>query len=439
MSTSRRIDRDIAAIAVPALGALIVEPLFLVADTAMVGHLGSSALAAIAIAGTLVQTLVGVMIFLSYVTTPTVARRLGGGDITGAISAGVSGIWLALTIGVILVAVGLPSAAWLVGLFTRDPQVAQQATGYLVASLWGVPAMLVVLAGTGILRGLQNTRATLVVAAAGFGGNIVLNAALIFGAGLGVVGSGLGTAIAQWGMAIAYLVIVIRRARAAGARIRPDLGDIGGAATSSWWLFLRTVSLRICVVSTVWVAADIGTHETANFQIVSTLFTTAAFALDSLAIAAQALIAKARGEGAPGVVAAIGGRLTLWGWMGGAALGVLLAVGSPVVGSLFTNDADVLATLAPTLLLAAVGMPLAGYVFVLDGILIGAEDYRYLAMAMAATVAIHLTALSGVHAADQSGLAGALLLWGAYGFVFIGSRAALLGPRAGRILRQMRG
>ncbi len=196
VTSPARIDRDIAGLAIPALGALLVEPLFLLADTAMVGHLGQDALAALAVATNILQTLVGLMVFLAYATTPAVARHLGEGRRDLALTAGVSGMWLAALIGVVLLAVGLPTAGLMVEAFGVTPEVAGQAHGYLSASLWGVPAMLLVFAGTGVLRGLQDTRTTLLVSALGFGANIVLNAVLIYGAGLGVVGSGVGTALA---------------------------------------------------------------------------------------------------------------------------------------------------------------------------------------------------------------------------------------------------
>lgn len=436
MSTRSEIDRQIRELAIPALGALVVEPLFLLADTAMVGHLGGSSLAALAIASTLLQSIVGVMLFLAYATTPAVARQLGAGDRAGAISAGFSGIWLATGLGIVLVAVGLPTAPWLVSLFTVDVAVASQATAYLTASLWGIPAMLVVLAGTGILRGLQDTRTTLVVAGIGFGTNIALNALLIYGAGLGIVGSGIGTAIAQWGMATAYVTVIGRQARAARARISPSVHDIGGTAASSWWLFLRTISLRICVVATVWFAARIGETETANYQIVSTIFTTAAFALDSLAIAAQALIGKSRGVGDSAESRQLCSSLIRWGWIAGAGLGLATAALSPVVGYAFTSDPAVLATLPSTVLLMAAGMPLAGYAFILDGVIIGAEDNRFLAGAMTITVVVDLAALTLVGVSGLTGRAAALALWFSYGFVFIGSRTAVLGPRAKRLFSQ---
>lgn len=431
VTSPARIDRDIAGLAIPALGALLVEPLFLLADTAMVGHLGQDALAALAVATNILQTLVGLMVFLAYATTPAVARHLGEGRRDLALTAGVSGMWLAALIGVVLLAVGLPTAGLMVEAFGVTPEVAGQAHGYLSASLWGVPAMLLVFAGTGVLRGLQDTRTTLLVSALGFGANIVLNAVLIYGAGLGVVGSGVGTALAQWGMAVAYILLVQRAARRERASLRPRWSDVGGVAASSWWLFLRTVSLRICVLATVWVAARMGTTETANYQIVATLFTTAAFALDSLAIAAQALVGKARGEGSGMQAYAV--RLTRWGWLAGIVIGILAAALSPVLGHAFTSDPAVLSALPATILLMAAGLPLAGYTFILDGILIGAEDYRYLAVAMLVTLMIQLAAVVAITTWAPTGLTGALVLWASYGFVFMGSRALVLGPRAARI------
>ncbi|MFB9618083.1 MATE family efflux transporter [Brooklawnia cerclae] len=422
----RAIDHDIRGLAVPALGALMAEPLFLLADSAMVGHLGSTQLAGLAVASTLLQTAVGLMIFLAYATTPSVARRVGAGDRTGALTAGASGMWLALLIGVVLSLAALPAARPIIGWFSSDAGVAAEAATYLRVSLAGIPAMLLVLAGTGVLRGLQDTRTTLVVSGAGFLANIALNAILIYGLRMGIAGSALGTVIAQWAMAAAYVAIVVRAARGSGASLMPDPALIGGVATSSWWLFVRTVGLRIGVVATVWVAARLGPAETAGYQVLSTVFSAFAFGLDALAIAAQALLARAIGAGDREAVTTTTRRLITWGWRCGAAGALVIAAASPVLGRVFTSDPTVLGPLPWTFLLMASGLPLAGYVFVLDGILIAAEDYPYLAIASVATIAVLLPVLLGVAATGTTGVAGMLLIWASYGFVFIGMRAVML-------------
>src|SRR5690554_3870288 len=207
------LDRDILRLAVPALGALVAEPLFLLADTAMVGHLKPVALAGLGIASAILQTVIGLLIFLAYATTPAVARRLGAGDRGGAIRAGIDGMWLAALIGLALVAVGVPTSRWLVGLFNASAVVSEAAHTYLSISLWGLPGMLLVITANGLLRGLQDTRTPLVVAVVGFASNVVLNAVFIYGFGWGIAGSAIGTVIAQWGMAAVFIVMAVRAAR----------------------------------------------------------------------------------------------------------------------------------------------------------------------------------------------------------------------------------
>ena len=205
IATLNEIDRDILRLALPALGALVAEPLFLLTDTALVGHLGAVPLAGLSIGGAILQTLIGLLIFLAYATTPAVARRLGAGDTVGAIRAGIDGMWLALAIGVVLVAVGVPTSGWLVGLFGATPEVSAAAHTYFSISLWGIPGMLLVIAATGLLRGLQDTKTPLVVATVGFGANAALSALFIYGFGWGIAGSAIGTVVAQWAMAAVYL------------------------------------------------------------------------------------------------------------------------------------------------------------------------------------------------------------------------------------------
>ncbi|MFE0201400.1 MATE family efflux transporter [[Kitasatospora] papulosa] len=212
-SSRRRHDREIIALAVPAFGALVAEPLFVMVDSAIVGHLGTPQLAGLGIAAALLMTAVSVFVFLAYATTAAVARRVGAGDLSAAIRQGMDGIWLALLLGVAVVAVVLPAAPWLVDAFGASDTAAPHAITYLRISSFGIPAMLVVMAATGVLRGLQDTRTPLYVAIGGFAANAALNLGLVYGAGLGIAGSAWGTVIAQCAMAAVYLVVVIRGAR----------------------------------------------------------------------------------------------------------------------------------------------------------------------------------------------------------------------------------
>ncbi len=287
-TTERRsVDRDIVRLALPALGALVVEPLFLLTDTALVGHLGATALAAVGLASVVLQTVTGLLVFLAYSTTPAVARALGGGDRRGAVHAGIDGMWLALGLGVLLALVGWPLAGPLVDLFGASAEVSAAATAYLTVSLIGLPGILVVTASTGLLRGLQDTRTPLVVATIGFVANGLLNAVLIYGAGWGVEGSAAGTVIVQWAMAAVYVVIAVRAARGSGAPLRPGASGVVRALRSGAWLFLRTASLRVAMLATVATASGLGTTGLATTQVGLTVFSTLAFALDALAIAGR--------------------------------------------------------------------------------------------------------------------------------------------------------
>src|SRR4051794_17225227 len=176
-ATRRQHDREIVALAVPAFGALVAEPLFVMADSAIVGHLGTAQLAGLGVAAALLTTLVNVFVFLAYATTAAVARRVGSGDRRAAVQQGVDGIWLALLLSVPVVLVAAALAPELVGLFGASPSATPYAVTYLRISALGIPAMLVVLAATGVLRGLQDTRTPLLVAVAGFSANLALNLA----------------------------------------------------------------------------------------------------------------------------------------------------------------------------------------------------------------------------------------------------------------------
>ncbi|MFF4650211.1 MATE family efflux transporter [Streptomyces sp. NPDC001380] len=423
--SARRHDREILALAVPAFGALVAEPLFLMADSAIVGHLGTTQLAGLGVAATLLATLTGVFVFLAYATTAAVARRIGAGDRRAAIQQGVDGVWLALLLSAVLVAVTVPLAPWLVGLFGASGSAAPYAVTYLRISALGIPAMLTVLAATGVLRGLQDTRTPLAVAVAGFSANALLNLGLVYGAGLGVAGSAWGTVVAQNGMAAAYLAVVLRGARRHRASLRPDPAGIRACARAGGPLLVRTLSLRAVLVIATAVAARLGDVQVAAHQVAMTLWGLLAFALDAIAIAGQAVIGRYLGAGDVAGTRAATRRMVQWGIGAGVVLGLLVAAGRPLYVPLFTPDAAVQARLAEVLLVVALVQPVSGVVFVLDGVLMGAGDGAYLAWAMPATLAVFAPAALLVPATG-GGLVG---LWWAMA-LFMLARLVVLGWRA---------
>ncbi|MER8086300.1 MATE family efflux transporter [Streptomyces sp. NPDC058316] len=384
----RRHDREIISLAVPAFGALVAEPLFVMVDSAIVGHLGTPQLAGLAVAAALLTTAVSVFVFLAYATTAAVARRVGAGDQASAIRQGMDGIWLALLLGTGVIAIALPTAPWLVHVFGASDTAAPYAITYLRISSLGIPAMLVVMAATGVLRGLQDTRTPLYVAVGGFAANGALNAGLVYGAGLGIAGSAWGTVIAQISMAAAYLIVVVRGARRHGASLRPDAAGIRASAQAGVPLLVRTLSLRAVLMIATAVAARLGDTEIAAHQIILSLWSLMAFALDAIAIAGQAIIGRYLGaDDARGAREACR-RMVQWGIASGVVFGALIVLARPLFVPLFTDDQSVQGTLLPALLVVALSQPIAGVVFVLDGVLMGAGDGRYLAWAMLVTLAV---------------------------------------------------
>ncbi|MEU0100789.1 MATE family efflux transporter [Streptomyces sp. NPDC006267] len=384
----RRHDREILALAVPAFGALVAEPLFVMVDSAVIGHLGTPQLAGLGIAAALLMTAVSVFVFLAYATTAAVARRVGAGDLPAAIRQGMDGIWLALLLGAAVVALAMPTAPWLVGVFGASDTAAPYAITYLRISILGIPAMLVVLAATGVLRGLQDTRTPLYVAIGGFTANAVLSVTLVHSAGLGIAGSAWGTVIAQVGMAAAYLVVVVRGARKHGASLRPDAAGIRAGARAGVPLLVRTLSLRAVLMIATAVAARLGDVDIAAHQIILSLWSLTAFALDAIAIAGQAIIGRYLGADDEKGARDACRRMVEWGIGCGILLGVVIVLARPLFIPLFTSDPSVKDTLLPALLVVAVSQPIAGVVFVLDGVLMGAGDGRYLAWAMLVTLAV---------------------------------------------------
>lgn len=421
-------DREILRLALPALGALVAEPLFLLADTAIVGRLGTPELAGLGIAATVLATFVNLSIFLAYGTTAAVARMLGAGDRRGALRQGVDGCWLALLIGTGSLVLGLPFTSWIVSIFGPAPAVANHAETYLRISLFGLPAMLLVLAATGVLRGLQDTRTPLLVAATGAAVNVPLNVVLVHGAGLGIAGSAIGTVAIQAAMAAVFAAIVRAGARSHGTSLRPHWPGVRRSFGAGIPLLIRTLAMRVGFLVTTLVATALGTAPLAAHQIVFNTWLLLALVLDAVAIAAQALVGRALGAGDVGNARSITRRMVQWGVLAGIVLGLLLLASGSAYARLFTTDVEVRTLVVGALVVAAALQPIAGWVFVLDGVLIGAGDGRYLAWASAVSVAVFLPAAWAVPALELSSQAGLVALWLAIGLWTL-ARAVTLAVR----------
>jgi putative MATE family efflux protein len=286
------------------------------------------------------------------------------------------------------------------------------------------------LASTGILRGLQDTKTPMYVALGGNLLNIALNYLLVYGLDLGIAGSAIGTDLAQLASAAALMYVVVRAARREGAPLTPDLPGVRRAAHAGVALIVRTLTVRASLLVMTYGAATIGATSVATQQLAVTLWTFLAFALDAIAIAAQAITGRFLGSGNIAGTRAVTRRMIQWGLFSGVVTGVGLALASPFLGALFTSDPAVHDLLWPVLIIAAVFQPIAGVVFVLDGVLIGAGDGRYLAWGGVVVLAVFAPlALLAVRFAPGAG-SGLLWLWVAFGVGFMGSRGVVLLHRA---------
>ena len=403
-------DAEILRLALPAFGALVAEPLFLLADSAIVGRLGTVPLGGLGIASQALTTLVGLSIFLAYGTTAAVARQLGAGHHDAAIRQGIDGLWLAAGIGLAVLAAGWPLAPHIAGAFGGTAAVSDQAVTYLRVSLLGAPSMLVVLAGTGVLRGLQDTRTPLLVAVVANVVNIGLNATFVLGLHWGIAGSAAGTVLAQIGSAAAYLAVVARGARAAGIGLRPDRQGITSAASAGASLVLRTLALQAVLVLMTGSAARQSDAAIAAHQLAMRIWNLFVLALDAIAIAAQAITGRQLGSGDVTAARAATRRMIGWGAGYGVLFSVVLLAIRPALPGLFGVSPEVRGLLLSVLLVVIVQQPAAGVVFVLDGVLIGAGDQDYLAVAGLVTLAVFVAAATIV---VRTG-GGLVALWIAY-------------------------
>ncbi len=417
--------REIMRLAVPALGALVAQPLFVLVDAAIVGTLGTAPLAGLGAAATLVGLVLGLCIFLAYATTASVARRLGEGRWGDAVSEGVEGMALGFGLGLVLAAVTIAAAEPLVHAFGASDTVTPYAVVYLRVIALGFPAALVAMAGVGVLRGLQDTRTTLLVTLLAVSVNTVLAVTLVLVLTRGIGGSAAATAVAEWVQALAYVVVVARVARSHGVTARPSGLGMLAAARTGVPLFWRTVVLRAVFLVAATVAARLGDADLAAFHVSFQVWLLLALAADALAIAGMALLGRYLGQGDVAGARAVTARLVRLGVALGVVLALLVLATLPWLPRAFSADPLVRDLITAALVVAAIQQPLSSPVFVLDGVLIGAGDGRWLAVA-GTVMLLAFVPMAYVVLSHDLGVVG--LWWALTWFMLV--RGALLGWRA---------
>ena len=378
-------DRRILALVLPALGTLAAEPLYVLADTAIVGHLGTTPLAGLALAASVLLLVTAGCNFLAYGTTQRLAHHRGGGRPEQAAAVGVQALWLCgllgLPIAVTLAALARPLAALLGG----SGAVLDVATTYLRISAVGIPFVLVALVGQGVLRGVEDLRTPLVIVLAANIVNLGLEIVAVYGLDLGIAGSAWSTVVVQVGAAGAF-VVVLRPHLAAARSRRPDRDELAPFLVAGRHLALRVAAVLAVITGTTFVAARIDEPTLAAHQVAATLFSLLALAIDAYAIPAQTLVAASLGAGTVAGAVDTGRRVRRLAVITAVGLGLLLIAGAWPLAHLFTSDPAVVSRATVAIVLLGLLQPAAGVAMSLDGVLIGGADYRFLGLASGACV-----------------------------------------------------
>jgi putative MATE family efflux protein len=370
--------RRIAALALPALGVLAAEPLYLLFDIAVVGRLGALPLAGLAIGGLILSLVSSQLTFLSYGTTARAARHFGAADRVSAVGEGVQATWLALGLGLVIVAVVESAAVPLLAVIADGGEIAAQAEPWLRIAVFGAPAILISLAGNGWMRGVQDTARPLRYVVSGFAVSAVSCPLLVYGL-LGLPRLGLpGSAVANLvGQSLAGLLFCrALLAERVPLRVRPDV--LRAQVVMGRDLVVRTMAFQACFVSAAAVAARFGAAAVAAHQVVLQLWSFLALVLDSLAIAAQSLVGAALGAGLPTHAKSVAWRVTAFSTLAAVLLASVFAAGASVLPTLFTSDRSVLDEIDVPWWFLVAQLPVAGVVFALDGVLLGAGDAKFM-------------------------------------------------------------
>jgi len=364
----------IARLALPALGVLAAEPLYVLIDTAVVGHLGAVPLAGLALGGTVLSVMTSQLTFLSYGTTARSARLFGAGRRREAVGEGTQATWLAIAVGLAVLLLGEIFAAPIARLLAGESAAAEAAARWLRIALLGAPAILVTLAGNGWMRGVQDTLRPFRYVLAGNLLSAIVCPILVYPMGLGLEGSAIANVLAQYVAAALFL----RALFVDGALDRPEWRIMAAQMVMGRDLILRSLSFQVCFLSAAAVAARSSAAAVGAHQIVYQLWVLLSLVLDSLAIAAQALIGAELGANRRESAQRVAWQIMRYSLSLGVLLAGVFAALAPILPRLFTSDPAVLAQIPPAWWLFVAQQPIAGVVFALDGVLLGAGDTAYL-------------------------------------------------------------
>ncbi len=418
--------RRIAGLALPALGVLAAEPIYLLFDLAIVGRLGALPLAGLAIGGLILSTLSSQMTFLSYGTTARSARFFGARDRASAVGEGVQATWLAIGLGTLIIVAVQAAAVPLVSALAAGGDITEQALPWVRIAILGVPAILISAAGNGWMRGVQDTARPLRYVVVGFAVSALLCPLLVYGwlgmPRMELAGSAVANLVGQWLAALLFCrALLVERV---SLRIQPTV--LRAQVVMGRDLLLRTMAFQACFVSAGAVAARFGAAAVAAHQVVLQLWNFLALVLDSLAIAAQSLVGAALGAGELAHAKSVAWRVTIFSTVASAVLAGIFAVGASVFPSVFTDDSSVKDAIGVPWWFMVAQLPIAGIVFALDGVLLGAGDAKFMRNATLVSALVGflpLIWLSLVFGWGLMGIWSGLSIFMVLRLVFVGWRA----------------
>lgn len=426
-----KINRKVWALALPALGSLLVEPLLTLMDSVFAAWLNTATLAGLSVSTTFLNFTVGICVFLAYSTTAITGRLVGSGKNRQALEKGIQIFWLALILGIMLAVILFFLAKPLFSFYTADKEVVGNASIYFGISLCGLPAMLGYLAINGLMRGFGNTKIPFYISLFAVVINIPFSYVLTFPLQQGIAGIALGTVISQWLSLFISIKIVHRQAQKYQAALKINLSQIKTNGLEGMPLVLRSLFLQASVVITVYVAGFSGKEGLASYQVTKTIWIISAYALDALAIAAQTLIAQALGEAESKTLKTKDSRkshslvrfLIIWGSICGIIIGLVIMAGANYIPNLFSLAEETRWITVLSLIIMALLQPLAGLVYLVDGILIGAGKNWELAKGYGLVLLFYAPIVYLSTWWIDNNIYGLLLVWAMYGIGFFGLRA----------------
>ncbi|MEP7114097.1 MAG: MATE family efflux transporter [Ilumatobacteraceae bacterium] len=375
LNTRRELDRRIIKLAIPALGTLAIEPLYVLVDTAIVGRLGTPQLGGLAIATTILLTVISMTASLEYGVTPDVAFAHGAGRSAEARDVATGALRLAVIIGVPMGAIVAAAAHPLVWLLGGRGDVLGYAVLYLRISCVGLPFVLVTYVGHGVMRGVNDLRKPLQIVLLANVVNLILEIVAVYWLDLGVAGSAWSTVFVQIGASMMFLRVL--RPHRGGAR--PTSARMKKLLRSGLHFAVRSIAMFAVWNTATAVAARVDTPTLAAHQVLTQLFMFLALMLDALAIPAQSLVAGALGRNDTDEALRVGRTSNRLSLLCAVLLASALAALSPLLPHVFSGDPAVHSRLTAGLLILAVMQFPGAIAFAFDGALIGAHDERWLA------------------------------------------------------------